>query len=342
MRKGLPLIWAASILLWATSAMTQESPVECPGTSMHVHLELLEHAALADLAYGKIGPHRFNPFGHCLNDARTQSPITLTVQSLKPLLSFLPDRQDYPAKILVDGSTGEEWITCNRKEPIRERLAIAFRFVLNNRKVSLLAKAAIVGGAVQPREEIRVVRLRPEDSNDMIYGVQGTDILRLLPQLSSSIWQLIKESCGFSLAIEVAERFFGMHKAREFRHVIVGHSLGGAVAQHVAMSPKFAPRHGGERLDAAYSFNSIGSAASTEILHPERIFSVRLAGELLEDDEANLGRLQIGQVYRYAVPPPHMSGITHRIQRHKIWKVQEEICSCLYGTGRFEYSSPRE
>ena len=259
--------------------------------------------------------------------------------------------------------TGETVIVCNDESDPLLSLAGTVRYAWENDKLSLLTKIILVSTErFTELEEIEVVELRPEDSQKpSLFGIQGTDIIRLwglealeIPnpqQMNTSVRQLMGGSCIFNLMPEVAVQFFhdtscdwrwrkrlgllrsGMLDSPVSRpkdHAIVGHSLGGAVAQHVANQKDLAgvvrecTRLGTFR---AYSFNSIGLTDATPNYRQENIVSVRIAGEVLEQKAEEFDTSQIGHIYRYGLPLPDQLDDL-RMERHGIAEVQEQIRLC--------------
>ena len=230
---------------------------------------------------------------------------------------------------LFTSDSKEKFVTCTTDRSVTERLAVAFRYAFNNDRLSLLMKFVIVGvSALSPTEEIEIVKLR-NSKNDKILGIQGTDVFRH-GQWRTTINKLIEEpsskvSCLFPLAVDIATEFFGGNFVKDkfsktHYYGIVGHSLGGAVAQHIA-----------QELDDAtfrvYSFNSIGVATKRgTITRQGAMNSVRVAGEILEQLQSKFKKRQIGHIVRYGTSS---DGWQDGIRRHSIESVKKEICWCL-------------
>ena len=336
----------------SSASTAQESTSDCPGSHKHSHVNLLFYAALAEMAYESSldDQHDLDPYKYCPAGTHRPEPRPVNLMPVPGKLVFTGvDRLDRLSTcdliILVDSSNNEEFITCRRRTTsLDRRLAVAFRYIRDDsdRRLSLLAKIAVIVTSLTEGERLRLnlIRFRHSDEtradSDEIFGVQGTDIFSL-PQWKTSIQNLLGDSCLFDVAVSVATEFFGSppDNASEYSHAIVGHSLGGAVAQHAAIDEHV-------NLGAAYSFNSVGVAQNAvQNASTRRVKSVRLAGELLENEEPGFRTTQIGHQFRYEVPPPPGPlGLMRRIQRHKIWKVQQGICRCLVGTGNFEYRPP--
>lgn len=328
-----------------------------PASELKMHTELLTYAVLAEAAYAKK-----SPWTPALPDSCTTvdipSDITEPVDTLPisdhivaDATSAIYSDADFAGEQLVLESyvpedNSETFLACTHDTAISERIAMAVRYAWERNKLSLLIKVAIVGFApLTSTEELEIMELR-STQNERILGVQGTDVTRIIPQLTTSIHELMGNSCLFDLAVEISNAFFVPSMVNEFHadhNAIVGHSLGGAVAQYV-----------GRRLDlqesirsfrnsaafGAYSFNSVGLGdASGDAPHYANIHSVRVVGEILEGLEEEFETSQIGNEYRYEPSERrYLLAIREKINRHSIRRVQSEICRCLGGEGGFDYS----
>lgn len=322
---------------------------KCPGREgtpkkRSKHLELLKYAILADLAYTKrvtnqnVNLREICPMGTGSHDSYDVEIGRVPVEILNEASSRLKDTGKYKKEKWKIESNGNS-VSCIKGETVMQRLTVAFRYVLSNDSLSLLAKVAIVGTmGFTAEEQIDFVKFTKN-----IIGVKGTNPLKI-EQWNTSIQNLIGKSCIFDFAVKVSTLFFGRRFAGEIRkyknknyYSIVGHSLGGAVAQYVAQKKDLktiVQKHNKNATFRAYSFNSIGVDSNTESSkHQSTITSVRVAGEILGAHESMFQRKQIGHFFRYGtissarLPLPQK--IKYQLQRHKIETVKQEICDCL-------------
>lgn len=347
-----------SSLLGVGNAQTQERG-KWPDTEEQ-HLTLLRYAALAEIAYKAPKKHCFDLLKNCPENIATlpnNSPTSVNVLNLNLSRNFInqsaseicPESNRECIDIIKDKKTGEEFIVCEHDTSLPQRLLIAFKYTRQNDELSLLTKALIVASqAIVKNEELKVLEFQQNDSGDRIFGVQGTDKSRL-DQLNTTIQKLMEKSCIFDFAVKVAGQFF--YSCNEERdatlYTLIGHSLGGAVVQHVAEKlPNLlnAVTECNENKNAkfkAYSFNSFGVSNSIEYArHHDNIYSVRIAGELLEHMEDEWERKQLGHIFRYGMQPSPNQSVSEKFRLHKISTVQEEICRYLYDGGSFKYMPP--
>lgn len=241
-----------------------------------------------------------------------------------------------------------------------QRLSLAFRYFSGARRiltVDPMVRLLSGSGAllkVFTTEELEQMKLEtPGENGEAIYGVQGTDItdlIKAIKQFNTSIQQLTEGSCLFDFAVEVSKHFFTSHGPTDNGAVansnaIVGHSLGGAVAQHVGLHQDLQTlirRYNSEATFRAYSFNSIGVEPTSQLPpHQKRIYSTGFYGDVLDILQLlpAIDTVQPGQRFRYGT---HLKSISDwqsdgAIERHQIKRVQEEICRCLDGTGTYDY-----
>ena len=356
-------LFCASLTIAAPAHPQTLMSYSCPGINADAkerrrHVDLLEYAALAEAAYKDLGETTVSLQSICPMGISEQVQDTLIHIHRIPenILNkvageFRENNSNWKLDDYSD-DTGEKFFTCTSTKTTAERLYVAFRYVLNNEGLSFFIKAAIVGIAgLTAKQEIGVVRLKNSKGETTI-GVQGTDISSI-DQWNTSVQNLIESrdaerSCLFPFVEDVVTHFFGKEFAGEYlefrgksKYSIVGHSLGGAVVQHVAKGNDLEGVVRGHHKDAtfkAYSYNSIGVASGAELTgYQHNIVSVRVAGEILEQLERNVGRSQIGHIVRYGIPlgrTTEESGI----RLHKIKSVKEKICNCLtHDRHMFEY-----
>ena len=354
------------LIMTATAQAQSLQSYNCPGPgasqvepgARDQHERLFEHAVLAELVYGDQNQARLNFHAECPTGiAQREEIATVTFKPvsrniINKAVSAIRRLEDQRRiEIYTDIHSDEDFIACTNAQTLTQRIAVAFRYVRRTDGLSLFIKFAILGVATSTgNEELRILELRrdgPSSQNggETILGVQGTDFTSM-KQWNASIQNLIDTSCIFDFAVEVATHFFGPASVDRFgadRYAIVGHSLGGAVAQHVAQQTdlqSFIARYRAGATFRAYSFNSIGVKSLTPNA-PSRseIWSVRIAGEILEQ---LFQRRQFGHIYRYGVPLRQTSvsqqSLPEGIRLHKIDAVQAAICGCLGNNQeRFEY-----
>ena len=326
------------------------------------HATSLKYAAFAEMAYELPGNHDIDLRRYCPNSnmPNIESPIQIEMQNIsRENLDIIelneeicPESSEGCIKTLKDSITNEEIFTCETQRDLTERIAISFSYVRNNERLSLLTKIIIVGvTSLTGNEEVRIMRLQPVGSpiDEYIIGVQGTDASRIIPMLNSSVMELIENSCTFELSVEVAKQFLNPcdnDNNNVNDYTILGHSLGGAVAQYVKGQPdleSIVRECSNDAQFRAYSFNSIGvdRAERSQNGHANT-YSVRVAGEFLEQLETEFNREQIGHIFRYGDRSQSELELSlgERLRRHKISTVRREICRCYGGGGEFEYAPP--
>lgn len=357
----------AFALFWASLTITAPAhpqtlmPYSCPGTHADAterrkHVDLLEYAALAESAYKDLGKTTVNLQSICpMGISGKVQDIVIDIRRVpdnilnKLANEFRENNSGWKLDDYTD-DTDEKFFTCTSTQTTAERLYVAFRYVLSNEGLSFFIKAAIVGVAgLTSKQEIGIVELKTSKGETTI-GVQGTDIFSI-DQWNTSVQNLIESEdngCLFPFVNDVVTYFFGKGFAGEYsefrgksEYSIVGHSLGGAVAQHVAKGNDLESVVRGHHKDAtfkAYSYNSIGVASGAELAgYQHNIVSVRVAGEILEQLGRDVGRSQIGHIVRYGVPLEQTTEESG-IRLHKIKSVKEKICNCLTDVGQvFEY-----
>ena len=324
----------------------------CPGLdttneTYRTHVELLEHAMLAEAAYGNLGAVPLGLRSDCLNDKWSLTVLPIPKPIITQAVEAIREKDDSRnVRDYTDTGTEENFLTCTTNQTLEQRIAIGFKYVYEKEdRLSLLLSFVILGGtAFSGAEELKVMRLRRngqhhDGNGETIFGIQGTDLTRI-PQWNASIQQLLGRSCVFDLAVEVSTRFFSPTSVNNLpaeNYSIVGHSLGGAVVQHIVQQRDLGAiieELGTGARFRAYSYNSVGvdTARKGAEIHDD-LFSVRIAGEILEQIETDLDTKQIGCLFRYGVSSEQSSvsnwSIEDEIRRHSIEEVQKEICNCL-------------
>lgn len=133
--------------------------------------------------------------------------------------------------------------------------------------------------------------------------------------------EIVADSCAFDFMAS----FVGDLRNKNVETLTVaGHSLGGAVTQHVA---QHFLNDDSFKL-AAYSFSSFGLDSGVEI-SSQAVFSYYISGDPFV---VGLRRKQIGTVLRYD-PPLWYELYKGSLHRHYLDEVQSAICKCIEGRG---------
>lgn len=336
------------------------SRLSCPGSNgspeeRMQHEKILENAILADFAYLGPGEATLNLQEECPNGVSSPDEDRTAI-----LIHRIPDSIIDEANEVYGGEREGDYIICPSIGTRDERVAAAYEFAEVNGRLSLLIRTAIKYAAADlDTEELAVLRLKNADGDEVL-GVRGTEFWRP-DQWNGSVSGLIGTSCPFDISVEIAKSFFNLETLKSVYEEIglgsvnvgrfgaVGHSLGGAVVQHVTVSEGFRDALTILERDIsqsslirdefdfrAYSYNSLGVREEKVPKRPiDDLTSVRVAGEVLEQIEADLegeyARRQIGQIYRYSTDS--ISRIEPEgIEFHRMKAAKRAICQCLDGT----------
>ena len=366
------MAWIAGLcltisVLQVTSSAEAQDEITCPGAYAHNHEALLEHAALAELTYAKPqrDPYEISIYRYCSASGKRDDPEGQRKVNIRAIpdyvvndavqnLSSHYEEKRQTVNIVPFQHNGDTLYACERELTFVQRLAIGFKWIQLGDKLALGytfgVVAGVVGTALTGTEEIKIIELhRPTPSGDpkddeLVLGVQGTDRKRWR-QWVSSIQRMIGDSCAFGFAREVTRSFFRIHDV-DFdnrRAALVGHSLGGAVVQHIGDTMSLS-RIINNRPDVAsllgYSFNSFGVPNGLRRrTHHDDVHSIVVAGEVLE--QIVTGTSQIGHQYRYDLAASHIRRWVNQLDRHKISTVQKKICECIDGGGpTYQYAAP--
>lgn len=362
--------WIAGLCLttfYATSFANAQNEIPCPGAYAHDHQAILEHAALAELTYAKPqrDPYEISIYRYCSAPHRQQDSEGQRTVEVREIPDYVIDvaakritnhyeEKEQKIAIVQLQNNGDTLYACERNLTLFQRLAIGFKWMQLGDRLALSYTFGVVvgvaGTALGGNEEIKLIELRrPTPSGkptyeELVLGVQGTDPTRLRLWVSS-VQRMIGDSCTFGFAREVTRSFFEKHDVdfENRRAALVGHSLGGAVVQHIGDTMPLSGIAQG-RQDVSnllgYSFNSFGIPGDLRHgTHHKDVHSIVVAGEVLE--QLVTGTTQIGYQYRYDPAASPIQRWTQQLYRHKISTVQQKVCGCLDGGGlTYQFAAP--
>ena len=171
------------------------------------------------------------------------------------------------------------------------------------------------------------IELSDAEYPETVTAIRGTRLNRL-SQWRATFNELRGRSCVFDLMIEVAGEFMG---ERHSSYAVTGHSLGGAVAQHVAQH--YYSRSGASSEFRAFAFNALGIDAQADA---ETLQSFFIEGDPVSAAGRCISQVQAGRSVRYTPPntaywtcvaPPYGG------ERHGLHSVQSALCDCMSGMG---------
>ena len=159
-----------------------------------------------------------------------------------------------------------------------------------------------------------------------VTAIRGTRPDRL-SHWQASLQRFFGSSCVFDLMVKVARGFMGEGHSH---YAVTGHSLGGAVAQHVA-----------QRLDGsstagrfqAFAFNALGTDGQVDHNVLQSFF---IQADPIAAFGNFLSRVQAGRSMCFIPPntdfwaseaPPYWP------ERHSLHSVQRALCECMQGMG---------
>ena len=347
-------------------------PTECgklADTERSMQRSLYEYAQVADIVYTGLSQWQVNrkkgEIHNCV-EKKTSQRIGIpgreiselsnrTHEYLRSLAEFIGGYKDVEPH---EGNDGRIHLTCKNRRTKRVRLSLGWGIVVLGNTLSInLDINVVVPRGIFNEERLAFVELsRTGHEQEQLIAFKGTDFTEI-DEIATSVNDLLKPtgSCVFP----VAERFVGgivkrlIDSDNGFRLenewlpvrniVVVGHSLGGAAAQHIAATVGGDSQILGEYYDAfnTYSFNAVGldkdSIGRGDLSNH---YSYYIEGEFASTGaEIFVDRIQPGHVIHYV--PPENSERWPKIgwrpqeafRRHKLDTVQEAICECINGRG---------
>ena len=174
---------------------------------------------------------------------------------------------------------------------------------------------------------------------ETVTAIRGTDP-SLLSQWSASSRDLspFRKSCVFDLMTRVMGEVVAKNAQK---YAITGHSLGGAVAQHIAQSLS----KGDETPNARFfSFNAVGIDVDADgNPHPDILHSFYVDGDVVSVIGILFGRSQGGLIVKYSPPESENEDeFWHRegpFDRHELRTVQHALCECMNLRGTLNIGS---
>ena len=233
---------------------------------------------------------------------------------------------------------GETVVSAKGKEIVEnaipeEYFGIEYHFIIDAYVIiddDILNRLKNWAGKVLGEEKLQiqsVYRLLTDGSysKEKIYLINGTQFKQfdsVLSELNATLNDVIGNSCSFDLAAKIIKDESAGVEADKIS--VVGHSLGGAVAQYIAYDRKVDPDAYQIREFGAYSFNSLGLKERQDVGPIDSLWSCRIKGDLV----TGVQRDQAGGKFIYV--PKLFFGV----KRHGLMQVQRALCLCMDGTGR--------
>ena len=177
-----------SSLMVATTSAAQTSPphIPCPGCGQVDHDQILENAALAELAYTATQPNtrNINIFQHCQDPKvkyDTSGARTVEISQLPGRILAKAEmnlRQDFDShdRGYIDIRRVPDnkliYYVCDRRQEAELRLAVSFYWMYSNNKIALSYSVAFVAkGESSQQESVQAISL----FNDKALGIPGTN-----------------------------------------------------------------------------------------------------------------------------------------------------------------------
>ena len=195
------------------------------------------------------------------------------------------------------------------------------------RPILWLVETATIEEAVETVTLQKTNSLSADRYPETVTAIRGTRPDRLTNWRSTINRLLRGKSCVFDLMVKLSGHFMGVGRSS---YAVTGHSLGGAVAQHVA---QHYDRERTSRRFRAFAFNALGTDAPAD---PAILQSFVIDGDPVPAIGARIGQIQAGRSVRY-VPPNTNYWRFERpfatLKRHMLPAVQQALCDCMKGMG---------
>ncbi len=359
MNKQTKLIFTALALSVATNAMA----IPCEhamneSESRALLSRMLEYAFIEHWSFR----HTAAPGASCKEEGeyRIDPPHvdyhSVTVNPVSALLSkhqFVRLFDGYPGVIYSDTTDGGQYYISCRREKVMPEIAVRLLLVqsdvtigYDNGPVSQsvffivpdvrIVLPNILRGLIKEEVEVANVTRVVESNDSAVSGhsenvvlIRGTDLnlARVAKQLHASYSGMRGDSCVFPVVARVVSSISRSDDVSSDAFAVVGHSLGGAVAQFVATDQHEHPNSYHRKFEA-YAFNAVGLPDGTNKTI-DQLDNYTVNGDWLYFLSPILGQVKAGvQVVYYPDDPLWRPG-----RRHGIRAVQESLCRCWGDVG---------
>lgn len=164
-----------------------------------------------------------------------------------------------------------------------------------------------------------------------LMAIRGTN-QQVLDQLLTSIQDIRSSSCAFGLIVEFVERLSTNIDYRADELIVVGHSLGGTAAQHIAQTASLTEMG----TLKAYAYGALGRR-NDNVPSGRTVVSYHIdldpIAHVLSD---SLSFQQIGRTVKYN---PDL-GQLELLGQHSLESIQEALCECLGRRGYLSILQP--
>ena len=376
------LVSVGLLLVLGLDNLSYATPTQCNSLAadeLILQRSLYEYAQVADIASTRLPQWRLEREHGLRHDCRvgdTNEQVGLTVSQIvelpSQLLTELREQRDlvHERFEIYEGNDGRTYLACRSESGVSLSITLT-EFLIRPAlyiyfDIKFIAPRRVLRGEIEEVGFVELSRLHGdnESGGERLIAFKSTDFNRI-PEFMSSANDLLdpSESCVFDIAAgvvrDIADRFDGRRYYRDDRYYeviklgVVGHSLGGAAAQYVAMNSDAYM----ERLNSnddnngvafnTYSFNSVGLREDSGNLDIPTHYSYYIDGEVVTQWARRLfRRTQPGHTIRY-VPPETWpetdminiiddvihSRTTEPFRRHLLTTVQEALCQCINGLG---------
>lgn len=352
-------------------AMAQEQECESLSPDMlRTHRSLYKYALVAEYAYERKAPSHSCTVGDPDESLDPDEALELSWEQMQVQIQSPPSRR-WRSILVDDREVDLEWyeaeddifyVACRREgaTSLGYNVAISWVPIVMGDTIRSIVLGVIIlleNFVNLVDERVGFIELDRVDGNGKVIAFRGTDLTELrggMKDLSTSVGDLLylDGSCAFELATQVVASVIGGSLARNHFSVgnhfsVIGHSLGGAATQHVALDQaenkdKYSRSvHGEQRRELvefkSYTFNSVG--LDVPITHPPslpRLYSYSIDEEFVSALGNGLGRIQAGNAIRYIPPDTKEWSERGAIKRHRITAVQKGLCDCLNKQGKIE------